>query len=134
MKEKVALIGKIEELPTVDVSNFILGAEKRIVFGPDDRFWDSHVMRSFLLEPFSVAPPNKHPWVHWALCIGGEGKFVIDGTEYDIESGSWIHVPGNLEHTFWNTSKTEKLHIICIVPAEGDVNPLKDSCEARGFC
>lgn len=126
-----AHIGKIEELPTVDASNFILGAEKRIVFGPDGRFWDSHVMRSFLLDPFSVAPPNSHPWAHWALCIGGEGKFVIDGTEYDIESGSWMHVPGGLEHTFWNTSKTEKLHILCIVPKEGDVNPLNGQ---GGFC
>ena len=88
-------------------------------------------MRSFLLDPFSVAPPNSHPWAHWALCIGGEGKFVIDGTEYDIESGSWMHVPGGLEHTFWNTSKTEKLHILCIVPKEGDVNPLNGQ---GGFC
>ena len=131
MEENVKLVGKIEELPTVDASNFILGAEKRIVFGPDGRFWDSHVMRSFLLDPFSVAPPNSHPWAHWALCIGGEGKYVIDGTEYDIESGSWMHVPGGLEHTFWNTSKTEKLHILCIVPKEGDVNPLNGQ---GGFC
>lgn len=133
MKSKVKLVGKIEDLPTVDVSNFILGAEKRIVFGPGERFWDDFVMRSFLLDPFSVAPPNQHPWVHWALCIGGEGKFVIDGTEYDISSGSWMHVPGELEHTFWNTSKTEKLHILCIVPKEGDVNPL-DSDGPTGFC
>lgn len=131
MVEKVKLVGKIEELPTVGASNFILGAEKRIVFGPDNRFWDSHVMRSFLLEPTSMAPKNEHPWVHWALCIGGEGKFVIDNTEYDIETGSWMHVPSNLEHSFWNTSKSEKLHIICIVPKEGDVNPLDDP---QGFC
>lgn len=124
MENDVKLIGRIEELPTVEVSDFILGAEKRIVFGPDGRFWEEYVMRSFLLDPFSIAPPNKHPWAHWALCIGGEGKFVIDGTEYDISSGSFMHVPGNLEHGFWNISKTEKLHIICIVPKEGDVNPL----------
>lgn len=133
--QEIKLVGKIEELPLIDVSDFIPGAEKRIVFGPG-QYWDTHVMRCFTLFPGSVAPPNMHPWEHQALCIGGEGKFVIGETEYDIKSGYYMHVPGNIEHTFWNVSETESLVIICIVPKEGDVNPLNANEEEKkyGFC
>lgn len=116
-------VGKINDLPLIDCSDFILGAEKRIVFGPG-KFWSTHVMRCFKLDPYSVAPPNQHPWEHHALCIGGRGKFIVGDYEYEIASGYWMHVPSNCEHAFWNTSETEQLIIICIVPKEGDVNPL----------
>ncbi len=125
------LVGRITDLPTMDVSAFIPGAEKRIVFGLR-HYWDTHVMRNFRLPPGTVAPLNHHPWVHWALCIGGKGKFKIGEVEYDIESGYWMHVPGNIEHTFWNTEKDSTLDIICIVVKEGDVNPLDEQPET--FC
>ncbi|GGP15826.1 cupin domain-containing protein [Oceanobacillus neutriphilus] len=127
-KVKTQYVGKIKDLPVVDISNFILGGEKRIVFGPD-RFWDSHVMRHLTLKPGAVVPLHDHPWLHWALCVGGEGKFVVGKDEYDIENGSWMHVPSSAPHQFWNTSKTDALEIICIVIPKGDVNPVGD---ARG--
>ncbi|MCM0759155.1 cupin domain-containing protein [Sporomusa sphaeroides DSM 2875] len=126
-------VGKIDDLPLVDCSDFILGAEKRIVFGPD-RFGDAYVMRCFTLEPYSVAPPNRHPWEHYALCIGGEGKFIVGNTEYDIANGYWMHVPGNISHIFWNTSDKEPLVIICIVPKGGDVNPFTTARPTHQEC
>ncbi len=133
--EKRKYVGKIDDLPQIDVSEFIQNAEKRIVFGHDET-WDSHVMRNFKLSPGSVAPPNKHSWPHQALCIGGEGIFKIGDTDYEISQGSYMYVPGNVEHTFWNTSKTEKLNIICIVPNKGDVNPLTATEDQKkySFC
>ncbi|MDD4569613.1 MAG: cupin domain-containing protein [Tepidanaerobacteraceae bacterium] len=125
--KQVKYVGKIEELPTIDIEDFIKGGTKRIVFGPD-RFWDEFVMRSFILEPGAIAPINQHPWMHWALCIGGEGTFTIGETEYTISSSCWMHVPGDIPHGFKNTSDTEPLSIICIVPKEGDVNPLFKGC------
>lgn len=122
--KKIQHVGKIDDLPLIDCSDFILGAEKRIIFGPG-QFWDTHVMRCFKLEPYSVAPPNQHFWEHHALCIGGKGKFIVGDNEYDIASGYWMHVPSNCEHIFWNTSDTEQLVIICIVPKGGDVNPCR---------
>lgn len=124
--EKIKYVGKIDDIPIVDCSDFILGAEKRIVFGPG-KFWNANVMRCFKLDPYSVAPPNQHPWEHHALCISGEGKFMVGDTTYDIASGYWMHVPSNWEHTFWNTSDKEQLIVICIVPKEGDVNPFTAS-------
>ena len=129
---QIKYVGKIDDLPTVDCSDFIQGAEKRIVFGPG-QFWDSHVMRCFKLDPHANAPANHHPWPHQALCVGGQGKFVVGETEYDISAGSYMHVPSDVNHTFWNTSNTENLVIICIVPKEGDVNPLTASPEQKKF-
>jgi quercetin dioxygenase-like cupin family protein len=127
MKEQVvtstAYVGRIEDLPLVDCSDFILGAQKRIVFGPD-HFWQSHVMRYFKLDPYSAVIPHRHPWEHHALCVGGSGRFLIGDDEYAIEPGSWIYVPVGYKHAFWNPDEAMPLEIICIVPAEGDVNPL----------
>ena len=122
-EQTLPLVGTINDLPIIDVSDFILGADKRVIFGPG-RFWDDYVMRTFTLHPGSVAPPNSHPWMHWAVCLGGEGKLKLGEDEYEWKPGTYMHTPGNLEHTFWNTSKTEDFVILCIVPAEGDVNPL----------
>ncbi len=126
-EKKLPLVGKINELPVIDVSDFILGADKRIVFGPDQeesRIWPDYVMRTFTLRPGSVAPPNSHPWMHWAVCLQGEGRMKIDDIEYEFNHGAYMHTPPNIEHTFWNTSKTEDFIVLCIVPPEGDVNPL----------
>ena len=59
-----------------------------------------------------------------ALCVGGSGRFLIGDDEYTIEPGSWIYVPEGYKHAFWNPDEAIPLEIICIVPIEGDVNPL----------
>ena len=56
--------GKIKDLPTADAGTHMLGGEKRIVFGPE-RFWPTHVMRCFTLQPGGMAANNHHPWEHW---------------------------------------------------------------------
>ena len=122
-EQNASWIGKINDLPTEDISNHILGGVKRVVFGPD-RFWPDYVMRAFTLQPGAVAPPNVHEWMHWAVCIQGEGRIIIDGVEHDFSRGSWMHTPPHINHTFWNTSDTEEFVLLCIVPPEGDVNPL----------
>lgn len=40
-----------------------------------------------------------------------------------LEFGTWVHVPGGVRHNFGNTGKGQ-LMALCIVPPEGDVNPL----------
>ena len=116
-------VGKINDLPTIDCSDFIQGAEKRIIFGLG-RFWDTHVMRHFKLDPYAAIIPHKHPWEHHALCVGGNGMFLVGEEKYEIANGYWIYVTANCQHAFWNPCETAKLEIICIVPKEGDINPL----------
>ena len=80
---KEQLCGKINDLPMIDPGMHMLGGEKRIVFGPE-RFWPTHVMRCFTLKPGGKAASNHHPWVHWFVCIAGQGKFQIGDDVYDI--------------------------------------------------
>ena len=70
---KEQLCGKINDLPMMDPGMHMLGGEKRIVFGPE-RFWPTHVMRCFTLKPGGKAASNHHPWVHWFVCIAGQGN------------------------------------------------------------
>lgn len=44
----------------------------------------------------------------------GEGKCIIDGTEYDLSDGSAIVVPAGAEHNIINTSSTEDLKLYTI--------------------
>ena len=75
--------GNIRDLPVVTGGHFIENSTKKIVFGPDGRFWNDYVMRLFTLEPEA----------------------------------------GGVRHNFGNTGKGQ-LMALCIVPPEGDVNPL----------
>lgn len=117
------LTGRILDLPVNNESNFVPRSEKRIVFGPQGRFWEDYVMRSFFFEPHAgIETVHTHPWPHWMICLSGCGKVEIDGETADMAGGMWIHVPSSLPHRFYNTGD-EPLHFLCIVPPEGDVKP-----------
>lgn len=115
--------GKIADLPTVTEGHFIENAEKRVVFGPE-RFWEDYVMRCFTLNPKAKSGSHAHDWAHWAVCIRGEGKFKVGEEIALLGNGVWVHVPGGVPHHFWNTSETEQMDLLCIVPKAGDVNPM----------
>ncbi len=40
-----------------------------------------------------------------------------------LEFGTWVHIPSGVRHNFGNTGDGELMGL-CIVPKEGDVNPL----------
>lgn len=108
--------------------NFIKHATKKIVFGPK-HFSDEFVMRCWTLEPGAgEKDQHQHNWPHWCVMLSGEGFFVIDGVEYPIEHGSWIYVPNKVPHRFYNSSETEKLELLCIVPPKGDIDPTLMGC------
>jgi len=44
----------------------------------------------------------------------GQGKVVINGTEYDVTDGSAVIVPAGAEHNVINTSQTEDLKLYTI--------------------
>lgn len=67
--------GNIRDLPVVTGGHFIENSTKKIVFGPDGRFWNDYVMRLFTLEPEAESSVHSHPWPHWFLCIQGGGLF-----------------------------------------------------------
>ena len=124
--------GNIRDLPVVTGGHFIENSTKKIVFGPDGRFWNDYVMRLFTLEPEAESSVHSHPWPHWFLCIQGEGYFLIDKERVPLEFGTWVHVPGGVRHNFGNTGKGQ-LMALCIVPPEGDLKKLQDWAKARGM-
>lgn len=118
--------GKIEDLPIVTGGHFIENSEKRIIFGPG-RFWEDYVVRAFTLYPGAGSSEHSHSWNHWTICTQGTGEFTVGDEVYELSPNSYVFVPGNVPHFFRNTSHNENLILICIVPKEGDVNPL-DCC------
>ena len=119
--------GKIEELPVVTEGHFIENAEKRVVFGPG-RFWEDYVMRCFTLNPGAASATHAHPWPHYAVCIGGVGKFKVGEEAAELVNGVWVYVPGGVPHNFRNTGADNQMVLLCIVPKEGDVNPMLIGC------
>ena len=99
------------------------------MFGPDGRFWDDFVMRCFTLAPGAASDSHAHPWCHWTVCIEGDGFFNVGDETYELHPGAWVHVPANVPHNFGANADSGKLSLLCIVPPEGDVNPL-----TMGFC
>ena len=69
--------GNIRDLPVVTAGHFIENSTKKIVFGPEGRFWDDYVMRLFTLGPEAESSVHAHAWPHWFFCIQGEGYFLI---------------------------------------------------------
>ncbi|MBD9219910.1 MAG: cupin domain-containing protein [Clostridiales bacterium] len=125
--EENKYVGKIQDLPDAK-GNFIKHATKKIVFGPK-HFSDEFVMRCWTLEPGAgEKDQHQHNWPHWCVMLSGEGFFVIDGVEYPIEHGLWIYVPNKVPHRFYNSSETEKLELLCIVPPKGDIDPTLMGC------
>lgn len=119
------LTGNIDDLPIVTGGHFIDDATKKILFGPgaDGHFLEDYVVRLFTLAPGSESSVHSHQWPHWFLCIKGEGYFLIDDKRATLNFGSWVHIPSGMRHNFGNTGDSELMGL-CIVPIEGDVNPL----------
>ena len=78
--------GNIRDLPVVTGGHFIENSTKKIVFGPDGRFWNDYVMRLFTLEPEAESSVHSHPWPHWFLCIQGAGLFPHRQERVPLES------------------------------------------------
>ena len=116
--------GNITDLPLDTENNFLENTEKRVVFGPNGRFEDKFVVRNFRLQPGVESPPHEHPWSHLITCISGKGAFIIDGEVAPLTPRCWCYVPGDIIHYFRNEGD-DIFEFQCIVPPEGDVNPLK---------
>ncbi len=66
------------------------------------------------------------------ICLGGSGKFVIDGNEHDYTDGDMVLVRAGQEHNFINTGP-ESMKIITIYspPHHADGITHKTKAEAK---
>lgn len=95
---------------------------KKVLISPEIGGWKDYVMRLFELSPGnnSCSLRHTHEWPHIAFITGGKGKIHLDGTDYEVEAGSFAYIPAGKLHQFINNGD-EKFSFICIVPPEGDV-------------
>ena len=91
---------------------------KKVLIAPAEG-WQGYVMRLFELGEGGYTPKHSHPWPHIGYVTGGNGLLHINGTDYEVQAGSFAYVPGDAIHQFSNQGK-EPFVFICIVPEEGD--------------
>ncbi|MFZ7101073.1 MAG: cupin domain-containing protein [Peptococcaceae bacterium] len=94
---------------------------KKVLISPEVG-WKDYVMRLFELKPGkdSCSMRHTHDWPHIIYIAGGKGIVHLDGTDHEVEAGSFAYIPGGKIHQLINES-TETFSFVCIVPPEGDV-------------
>ena len=97
----------------------IKDAVKRVLISPKEG-WEGYVMRTFELGEGGHTPKHSHDWPHINYITQGQGVLYLDGTDYELEVGSFAYVPNGKLHQFRNNSSAP-FSFICIVPEEGDV-------------
>ncbi|NLW25292.1 MAG: cupin domain-containing protein [Clostridia bacterium] len=95
---------------------------KKVLISPEKGGWQDYVMRLFELSPGgdSCTPRHTHDWPHIIYIVSGTGVIHLEGTDHEVETGSFAFIPGGKLHQLINTG-SEKFSFICIVPPEGDV-------------
>lgn len=93
-------------------------AYKRICVGPAEG-WEGYVMRVINLGRNGYSPAHSHPWPHINYILRGKGLIKIDGTEYEVEEGSYAYVPEGVDHQFCNYN-SDFFQFVCIVPERGE--------------
>ena len=94
---------------------------KKILISSEEG-WQDYVMRLFEINPGedNCSPKHSHEWPHIIYIVEGNGIIHLDGTDHEVEAGSYAYIPGGKIHQLANTG-TERFSFICIVPSEGEV-------------
>jgi len=73
-------------------------------------------MRMIEIDPGGYSPCHSHQGEHEVFIWSGQGELKIEGRSLPLAPGTAVFVPGNVEHQFVNSSLTEKLEFICVIP------------------
>ena len=113
------VIKSTESVPFVADSGYE-GVEKKILIGRKDGS-NEIIMRYFVVAPGKTTPYHSHPFPHLAKIEKGNGSIVdANKDETPVSPGSLVYINDNEVHCFKNTSNTESLEFICIVPDRGE--------------
>ncbi|POZ93246.1 cupin domain-containing protein [Petrotoga halophila] len=120
MDQKRAIIGKAKEVKPLIINNETTkDVEKRILIGKSNYGAPNFVMRLFTVKPGGYSPRHSHRWEHEIFIVKGKAE-VYDGEKYNsVEAGSFIYVPGGIEHQLKNAGD-EELEFICVIPTSAD--------------
>ncbi|MFP4456893.1 MAG: cupin domain-containing protein [Clostridia bacterium] len=73
-------------------------------------------MRYISLSVGSTTPSHAHPWEHEVYVVKGEGFLRDKDSERKIKKDDFVFVSPNEKHQFINSSESESLDFICVVP------------------
>ncbi|MCE4625599.1 MAG: cupin domain-containing protein [Desulfurococcales archaeon] len=83
-------------------------------------------MRLFRMESGGHIKAHFHPWEHEIFVVRGRGRVRIGSRTYNVEEGTFLYIPPNVEHEYWSE---DELWFICVIPskptAEKVEEPLK---------
>lgn len=118
MSDKV-FIGEYKNIqPQLFNNDFAKNVEKRILIG-SNLGAPNFIMRLFTIKKGGYSPKHSHHWEHEVFIIKGEAE-VFNGKEYlNVEEGSFVFVPPNVEHQFKNAGDDD-LQFICVIPNSAD--------------
>ena len=71
----------------------------------------------YILPAGSKDPQNPHNEDEMYYVISGKGKFYYDGEDVDVQAGSTLYVPKQVEHRFHNIEE-DLVIIVIFAPAE----------------
>ena len=109
-------IGKFTDVPAKAFdTDTTKGVEARVLIGKQDGA-KNFCMRLFVLDKGGFTPRHSHPWEHEIFVHQGQGQAFREGTWVDMESGSFVFVPGNQEHQFRNAGDSP-LVLVCVIPS-----------------
>jgi len=120
MSQEKAIIGKAKEVKPLIINNEMAkNVEKRILIGKSNYGAPNFVMRLFTVKPGGYSPKHSHRWEHEIFIVKGKAE-VYDGKKYNtVEAGSFVYVPGGIEHQLRNAGD-EDLEFICVIPTSAD--------------
>ena len=112
-------VTQLDAVEQVDVSmEGALGVRKQVPIGIADGTPRMSV-RVFTIAPGGHTPYHRHDFEHLNYIIRGRGAIVTEtGEERPVREGSFALVlPGEM-HRYRNTSDSQPLVMICVVPRE----------------
>ncbi len=104
--------------PEIINTQEIKGVKKRVVIGEKEGA-PNFILRVFTVAAGGYSPKHVHPWEHEVFVLRGEGKVLLGENFFEISEGHAVFVPENIEHQFLNTSESEVLEFICVIPKGG---------------
>ncbi len=110
------IISKYKKVtPKIFDDEVVKGVKARVIIGKNEKA-NNFCMRVFEISEGGYTPKHSHSWEHEIFVHEGKGVIFKDGNWEDIESGSYVFIPGEEEHQLKNTSKSP-LIFICVIPS-----------------
>lgn len=96
---------------------FPAGRRTRVIVGPGaPAEAASFVMGHVTIFSGGEVPEHAHPQEEVYFIVQGEGVISLEGKDYPMPSGSYVHIPPNMVHHLRNTSGNDLVMMFCYAP------------------